>query len=193
MVAEGEGEGGGGARCREGGVNRRRVFFFFLKGWGGGGGEKERKRKQHKKTKIFSLLCFIQSNKSGLGFAQSAFRGLRKEKKNETVIFFHGETKAFTQVKRFKKTRKDKNKTCALSFLSLSFLSLCVCVHVCVTPPYATLGLLVVLATNPALIGATVLEAPQAWQRRNMIRELESRSSSESGDLQLLQRTYSLT
>ena len=55
------------------------------------------------------------------------------------------------------------------------------------------MGLLVVLATNPALIGATVLEAPQAWQRRNMILELESRSRSESGLLQLLQRTYSLT
>mmetsp|Transcript_5452 Transcript_5452/g.15501 ORF Transcript_5452/g.15501 Transcript_5452/m.15501 type:complete len:92 (+) Transcript_5452:73-348(+) len=48
-----------------------------------------------------------------------------------------------------------------------------------------------VLAWNPVLMAETVLDAPHCWQRRNMIRVPESLSSSVSGDLQLLHRTYS--
>lgn len=47
-----------------------------------------------------------------------------------------------------------------------------------------------VLATKPALIGATVRDAPHCWQRRNMMRVLLSLSSNVSGLLQLLHRTY---
>lgn len=51
---------------------------------------------------------------------------------------------------------------------------------------------LTVRAWKPALMADTVREAPHCWQRRNMMRVEESRSSRVSGDLQELQSTYSL-
>lgn len=48
----------------------------------------------------------------------------------------------------------------------------------------------VVRATNPALMGATVRDAPHCWQRKNMMRVELSLSSSVSGLLQLLHSTY---
>ena len=110
-------------------------------------------------------------------------RERERERERKCYAEKQTKTKAFT-LRGFEEKTKTKAK---LSFPSSSLLP---------SPQfslYPTLGLLVVRATNPALIGATVLDAPQAWHRRNMILDDESRSRSESGLLQLLQRTYSLT
>ena len=47
-----------------------------------------------------------------------------------------------------------------------------------------------VLATKPALMVATVRDAPHCWHRRNMMRVALSLSNRVSGLLQLLHSTY---
>ena len=47
-----------------------------------------------------------------------------------------------------------------------------------------------VLATKPALMVATVRDAPHCWHRKNMMRVALSLSNRVSGLLQLLHSTY---
>jgi len=150
--------------------------------------KKEKKRKEKRENNdndnriLFSSSAFpplfSSSNKnSGISMCE------RENRKREKVL---NVLERKTETKRGLHTQNRKNKKSTFSLFSLSaFLSPLFL--------YPTLGLLVVLATKPALMGATVLEAPQAWHLRNMTREPESLSSKESGLLQLLQRTYSLT